>query len=410
MTCLTAAAWAPLTVSPARNMPDSLGAAVRPTSRADCTPLELVRGGQPPDRFGPAALGREAADRYTDPVPPHHHDGSQRSPAIWKLMASDTLRLVLGSNNLYLVSDGSDAVLIDAGPDYAGAWEELCAQLGAAGLTPAGISTVVLTHGHLDHAGLAARWQQAGARIIAGRGEGPLLALDDAGRGQLWQRAAEALRAHGVPEPLAHRRGPGGGSGGRGPATPIRWPSPLRMTPLVPDQFVDGGDLVISGRVRLTVQACPGHTPGTIVVIDRHGQLYSGDHVLPRMIPTTGIQFDHAARMPTLPAYVRSLERCRGFAYAAILPGHGEKLADGPPAIDWTLRAIERRAERLHRLLLLAPGAAYDLATRMLKHLTPAHVWPVMAETIGLLDLLVERGLVTGEAADGRIIFRARES
>src|SRR5947209_756020 len=86
-------------------------------------------------------------------------------------------RIQLGYNNVYLVDDGGERVLVDAGPDYEGA----AAALRDAIAQPRP-DAVLVTHAHMDHAGLGAWWLAAGVRV--------LLSLSDHGAAQ-----APAVRA-----------------------------------------------------------------------------------------------------------------------------------------------------------------------------------------------------------------------
>src|SRR5262249_61281251 len=81
------------------------------------------------------------------------------------------IHLTLGTNNVLLLPDDDGLTAIDAGPDFEGSWDVLCAALAGHGYTPADVQTVLLTHSHLDHSGLAARWQSAGARLLIGRAD-----------------------------------------------------------------------------------------------------------------------------------------------------------------------------------------------------------------------------------------------
>jgi len=59
----------------------------------------------------------------------------------------------IGPVNVYLVESDS-LTLVDAGPKTDEAWESLKEQLRARGYSPSDIEQVVLTHHHIDHAGL----------------------------------------------------------------------------------------------------------------------------------------------------------------------------------------------------------------------------------------------------------------
>lgn len=74
--------------------------------------------------------------------------------------------IALGYNNVYLVRSNETSVLIDAGPDYRGAGAALLRETRAA--AP---GTIIVTHGHLDHAGLARWWQEQGASVSSGTGD-----------------------------------------------------------------------------------------------------------------------------------------------------------------------------------------------------------------------------------------------
>ena len=341
------------------------------------------------------------------------------------------LPLSLGTNLLYALPGPAGVTLVDAGPDYEGAWEELLAQLAAHGIAPADVRTVLLTHAHLDHAGLAARWQAHGARILIGRADAPALALDDAAREHERALARRELLRHGVPpdllvesrapepaRPPALPRGNGAPPGSAAPPTAAltdlrrytRWPSALRMTPLRPDGLLDDGQLVKACGRGLRVVACPGHTPGTVLLLDEAtGALFTGDHVLPRMAPTSGIQFEGGRRRPSLPRYLESLHAARRLAprVTAVYPGHGGAIADLAEAVDWAVRLLEQRARRLAAKLHRGPGTAFDVAVRMFAHLRPPRLRPVIAETLGLLDLLAERGQAAAEETPERVVWHA---
>ena len=98
-------------------------------------------------------------------------------------------RFVLRDNNVWALPLAAEAggedggwLLIDAGLDYeegagASSWDVLTGQMRAAGVEPGTVRAVAVTHEHIDHAGLAARWAAEGARVIVGQAGVPAVTL-----------------------------------------------------------------------------------------------------------------------------------------------------------------------------------------------------------------------------------------
>jgi glyoxylase-like metal-dependent hydrolase (beta-lactamase superfamily II) len=93
------------------------------------------------------------------------------------------------------------------------------------------VEKIILTHGHIDHAGGAAELrEELGVRI-----EGPHKADD-----VLLQRLAEQGQAYGLP-----------------------------ARAVTPDRWLDEGDTVTVGELTLDVLHCPGHSPGSVVLVSK---------------------------------------------------------------------------------------------------------------------------------------------
>jgi hydroxyacylglutathione hydrolase len=84
------------------------------------------------------------------------------------------VRFDVASANVYVVEENGHRLMIDAGNP--GDEERYEALMRGSGIDPATIDFAVLTHGHIDHAGTAAFFQERyGIQIIGGAGDKPMI-------------------------------------------------------------------------------------------------------------------------------------------------------------------------------------------------------------------------------------------
>jgi hydroxyacylglutathione hydrolase len=104
-------------------------------------------------------------------------------------------------------------------------------------ITEAGVAVekILLTHGHIDHAGGAAELKEALGVPVEGPHEADLFLL---------QNLAEQGRAYGIPG----------------------------VRPIVPDRWLREGDKVSVGEIEFDVLHCPGHSPGSVVFVSPVGR------------------------------------------------------------------------------------------------------------------------------------------
>lgn len=307
--------------------------------------------------------------------------------------------IALGDNTAYLVERGGTRLLVDTGPDYAGAWEALRDALG--GRAP---DMVVATHGHHDHAGLGARWQAMGVPVWLGAADAPLTehpplqSAAEVAALLAWAEGAgapPATLAH-VRERIAARR-EAARLAAKSPEYPDgdgRWPTGLRYPPFRASALIEG-DAEIAGAELLVA---PGHTPGNLVLAVREeGWLFSGDQLLPNVDPLPAIQFTAAgeglARFPTLPRFAASLERLADGGFGRCFPGHGQPFDGAADAIAGALGRIERRCARVRESLRRdGPATIHALCERLYPRAASRRWWQTASTVQGQLDLLESRG------------------
>lgn len=223
-------------------------------------------------------------------------------------LADGLHRIGAGLVNVYLVADGSDVTVVDAGvPGY---WAELPAELNAMGRTLDDVQAVVLTHGHSDHIGFAERarrergWpirvHELDAALARGEVPNPAKGLGPIKVGAMLSFLAFAARRGGLRTPF------------------------LREVA----SYGDGATLDVPGSPRVIL--VPGHTPGSAALhVPGHDALFVGDALTTKAVTTGATGPMVAPFTADADAARRSLARLRDIEARWLLPGHGLPWTDG---------------------------------------------------------------------------------
>jgi len=230
--------------------------------------------------------------------------------------------------NVYLVVDGAQAALIDAGyPDEASIKPRLEYLQGMPGPSAGSgqalkLSHILVTHHHIDHCGGAHALRQAtGAAICLHPTEARLLSE--------WRAA--------VPQDVDILAEP------RTMADRLRaWRRATAQT--TADCLLRGGDTVQVGGVTIEVIDTPGHTLGSVSLHLREERvLFTGDTVLG--LGTVAIFPPPHGDMAL---YMQSLERLQTYAATLLCPGHGPPVRDVARKLQ---ELIDHRHERESQIL-----------------------------------------------------------
>lgn len=208
----------------------------------------------------------------------------------------------------YVWRDGDDLTLVDAG--HAGSARLMEEALRGAGMEPARVGRIVLTHCHRDHVGAAGELaERYGAEILAHRLDAPVV------RGE-----------RPVPEPVL-----------------LDWEIPLyehglTVPPAPPtrvDRELEDGDLLDFGGEARVVHS-PGHTDGSIGLhLPAHGVLFTRDCVAGVGEVMLGVfNVDRAAARA-------SMRRLASLSPSTLCFGHGDPLTEDAAAV---LRAAAEAA------------------------------------------------------------------
>lgn len=291
----------------------------------------------------------------------------------------------VGAVNAYLLP-GPPVTLVDCGPKTHEALAALRGGLEQAGCALGRIERLVITHGHLDHFGLAATVAAAsGAEVCAHRADLPKLAGDRAFvepvRALIGEAGFPASVAEALLEALRRYRG--------------------QFDPITPACLLNDGDLLPLADGALEVLHTPGHAQGHICLRDG-GALISGDLLLEEISPNPLVEFNSSGqRIRTLPALLRSLQRIAALEPAITYPGHGDPISE--PA--WRVRELllhhEARKERLAQMLAGRAWTLREIAAAWFPGLSPANLILGLSEVLGHLDLIEEAGRLAVEHRDG---------
>jgi glyoxylase-like metal-dependent hydrolase (beta-lactamase superfamily II) len=255
-------------------------------------------------------------------------------PRAHLVLAPNPSPMTLDGTNTWVLLEpgGAEAAVVDPGPLDEG---HLAAVLDRVAGLDARVSTILLTHGHPDHAESARRFAE-----LTGA---PVRALDP-----------------------AHRHGSEG---------------------------LADGDVVGIGGLEVRVVGTPGHTGDSLsFLLTADRALLTGDTVLGR--GTTVVAYPEGK----LADYLDSLRRLRELAVGgqihAILPGHGPVLAEPQAVLGYYL---SHRAERLAQVeAALAAGArevpeerrAAEIVRRVYTGIDPALSWAAELSVLAQLEYL----------------------
>ena len=259
----------------------------------------------------------------------------------------------LGNTNSYLLKGSDGYLIIDPGMNNDEAFEALKKELADAGAAMEDIKRIVATHSHPDHYGLAGRIKKiSGATIIAHKIARDNMQFMTQNRGGRGPEMEKWLTSNGVPKmdpsemrPFGQRPAPGKAKGsaegraggpqgqppqGAGPG-PQRPPNPPEQT--MPDVLLEGGETIKVNGFNLKVIFTPGHDPGHVCLYDANRRLlFSGDHVLPVITPSVGLQTDSA--LDPLGNFLNSLRAVRDLDAELVLPGHEQTFTNLRERVD----------------------------------------------------------------------------
>lgn len=256
----------------------------------------------------------------------------------------------------YVIRDSEGGThLIDPGWDTVDARSILLEAFDWIGLRPESIRSLLMTHTHRDHFGVARDLRAGyGAEIVMHPIEAENLGGGSREPGWTsYQDVRSRCARQGVPE---SRRAE---IVAAAEYSRSNFPGDVSADLLVED----GEALPIPGR-SIRALWTPGHTAGHLCFIDdAAGVIFTGDHVLPKIHPGYGL--GSSGRGNPLRAYLASLEDVKVFDDLLVAPGH-EYVFRGLSARAAEIASYHlRRVDEVGEQLRLGVDRIWDIASRV---------------------------------------------
>jgi glyoxylase-like metal-dependent hydrolase (beta-lactamase superfamily II) len=293
----------------------------------------------------------------------------------------------VGNTNCYLI-EGSPLTLIDTGPKTSKSLTAIQNGLQANSYDMPEIEQILLTHGHVDHVGLAAQFVKARLDV---HNECPdvwinendaIVLLNYENYMDTYMRAiAELIQVSGIPrsqtQMLAqdHRVGLFRSIGESVPTA---------------HSFKDNATFK-TGIGELTAIFVPGHSPGsTCFVCDEQRIIFSGDHILSDISSNPSISFGDSERIGMM-TYFASLDRLSSRDNYTAYPGHREPILDIRTRIE-TLRAeYADKIKRAASSLTYCPQTVYEISRAVYGDYELSSLALALAESYDLIRILENR-------------------
>jgi glyoxylase-like metal-dependent hydrolase (beta-lactamase superfamily II) len=290
--------------------------------------------------------------------------------------------------NVYLVEGALGWAIVDSGMHTPQAEQALERGIADAGIKMGDLRRAFITHLHPDHMGLAGTLERAGVPVVMHRPEIARAALVWSKDHALIDLVYAFFKRHGMPPDIDE---------GMRQAWIAMGRTVDDTRALIPAN--DGDEVDLAGRTT-RLRWTPGHTDGHAVLVDeREGTLFAGDHVLPRI--TSNIGLYPQSRDDPLGDFLAALKKVRDLPVKRVLPAHGEPFDDLAGRVDELLAHHDARLDAVLAALGSRERTGYEVAHDLFRTLRSPHEERfALAETLAHLRYLERRGRVIEIGAD----------
>jgi glyoxylase-like metal-dependent hydrolase (beta-lactamase superfamily II) len=312
----------------------------------------------------------------------------------------------LGHLNCYLIEGKDGWLMLDTGWYTPDAFNALETGLRDLGLVVTDIATMVVTHIHPDHFGLAGKIKHLSPRteLLTHCWESHLIESRYVKFSDLLEKMGAMLQRHGVP-PLNL------------PALEsASMPALQFVTVTFPDRVLYGGEIISTGIYDLEVIWTPGHSPGHVCLYEPQNQLlFSGDHILPSTTPNVSYHVQSGDN--PLGDYLYALQKLRNLPVAKVLPAHEHIFSDLRGRIKEIVNHHNRRKSEIKQSIAKEPCNAYEISSKITwnvglawKQFPPLQKRFAVMETVAHLECMRWEGKVRRIVRDNSVSYGLSEA
>jgi glyoxylase-like metal-dependent hydrolase (beta-lactamase superfamily II) len=291
------------------------------------------------------------------------------------------------TTNIFAVGK-SFITLIDTGIKSLGALDNIRKELARSGLDFNAIERIIITHGHMDHFGLAASICEAVGHPVEcfiHEEDKTLISSDDYLK-EMWSGEAEKLMIMaGMPqEEMARVR--------------ERFATFRDIgDPLDNACALRGGEEFRGDDYQLNVIHTPGHTPGSCCIYEAGNKvLFSGDTIIKHITPNPLVVIKreqlHNPHYQSLKAFMDSLDRLYHLDVVCALPGHGEYVEDVKGIIDSYKTHYEERKKLVCRSLERKTRPLYEMIEDIFPFVPEGDAFLAVSEILVQVEILIAEG------------------
>lgn len=301
--------------------------------------------------------------------------------------------LPLGGTNLYLINE-KPITLIDTGPDTEDTRVDLKAGFAAIGLKLKDVERIILTHGHVDHCGLASEFVEiCNPEVLAHEQDKDTIENFGSAIEKRLEECDELINSTGVP-PMTLQV--------------VRefldfletLTKPCEVTRTLKDK-----DKIEFESGAFDVLYTPGHSSGSIS-FQSGDSIFSGDALLVENSPCS--VFGGADKKSVgLDDFLESMKKLSNVGAKRAYPGHGEPFEDVGEKIKGMQNAYEARKATILDYLGKEELTAFELMNRVFGIMSIEQVLMGLGEILGHLEILVEEKAVETREKDGLIYYKA---